>query len=141
MQHDAAGLTRRIRRLERVRAVLGGTVVLLAGLLLIAARPDDHTQDTLRVRRLQLTDHTGRVRMDLRHDSTDTGLFILDDAGDTRIGVAQFAHGGGGVALHGPGAKGAVVLYLKESGSLSVYDASGVVIARFPDETEHEPSR
>ncbi len=31
----------------------------------------------------------------------------------TRVGVAQFAHGGGGVALYGPDSKVAAVLYLK----------------------------
>lgn len=53
--------------------------------------------------------------------------------GDTRLGAAQFAHGGGGYALHGPGGRGAAVLYLSGDGSLTIYDAEGGVTARFPE--------
>lgn len=52
--------------------------------------------------------------------------------GDTRIGVAQFAHGGGGFALHGPEAKGAAVLYLKERGTLTFYGDEGGVTRQAP---------
>ena len=50
-----------------------------------------------------------------------------------RVGVAQFSHGGGGFALHGPGTRGAAVLYLRGDGSLTQYDTTGVVTARWPD--------
>ena len=139
MQQDAASLTHRVRRLEQLTAALSAAVILLVGLLVIAARPEGQSRDTLQVRRLQLVDHVGRVRMDLRHDSTETGLFVLDEAGDMRVGVAQFAHGGGGFALHGPRMKGAAVLYLKDAGSLSVYDTSGAVTARFPGTADSLP--
>ncbi len=135
MQPVPPNLLTRVRQLERLTAVLSAAVVLLAALLLLAARRDGQVPETLKVRRLQLLDDAGRVRMDLRHDATETGLFIMDDAGRTRIGVAQFAHGGGGFALHGPDMKGAAVLYLKDTGSLSIYDSSGAVTARFPSET------
>ena len=52
--------------------------------------------------------------------------------GTTRVGVAQFAHGGGGFALHGPEAKGAAVLYLQGDGSLTFYGPDGDVQARYP---------
>lgn len=57
----------------------------------------------------------------------------VTDLGDTRVGAAQFAHGGGGYALHGPGGRGAAVLYLKDEGSLTMYDADGAVAARFSE--------
>ena len=56
----------------------------------------------------------------------------MDETGGTRLGAAQFAHGGGGYALHGPEMKGAAVLYLKGEGSLSMYDAEGELTDRFP---------
>jgi len=59
-------------------------------------------------------------------------LYVRDASDQVRIGVAQFAHGGGGVALHGAAAKGAAVLYFKEQGSLTFYDSEGNVIARSP---------
>ena len=48
--------------------------------------------------------------------------------------MAQFAHGGGGVALHGPRDKGAAVLYYKGAGSLTMYDEAGKVVARVPQQ-------
>jgi hypothetical protein len=72
--------------------------------------------------------------MELTHDSSGTRLYVHDDAGDVRVGVAQFAHGGGGFALHGPQGRGAAVLYLKGDGSLTFYDVAGAVTARFPSE-------
>lgn len=122
----------RLRRLERSQRVLATAVVALSGTLLAAWTRSTPAPEVVRARRVQIVDSAGRVRMDLRHDSTETGLFIADDAGDTRIGVAQFAHGGGGVALHGPGGRGAAVLYLKQSGSLTVYDTAGTVVVRVP---------
>jgi hypothetical protein len=122
----------RVRRLERMVRTLTAALVVVSTLLLLGARRPNHPADLIQARRIQIVDETGVVRTDLRHDAEETGLFILDDHGDTRIGIAQFAHGGGGVALHGPAAKGAAVLYLKNGGSLTIYDTTGAVTARFP---------
>ncbi len=62
-----------------------------------------------------------------------TGLFLRDAEGTVRLGAAQFAHGGGGCALHGEESKGAAVLYQKGGkGSLSFYDEAGGVTHRVP---------
>jgi len=74
------------------------------------------------------------VRLSVTHDSSQTALFISDDEGVVRIGVAQFAHGGGGVALHGRASKGATVLYHKGTGRLTFYDEAGSVTERVPAE-------
>lgn len=128
-----SALIHRVERLERANRVLLAVMVLGGGLLLSAfvlGPPEVH--DQLQTRQLQIVDTDGHVRMDLTHDSTGTRLFVHDDAGDVRVGVAQFAHGGGGFALHGPGGKGAAVLYLKGEGNLSFYDSAGALSARFP---------
>lgn len=78
-------------------------------------------------RGLYLKDRNGVNRASLFHADDGTGLYIMDEGGVTRIGIAQFAHGGGGVALHGPESKGATVLYYKNDGSLRFFDAQGVV--------------
>jgi len=74
---------------------------------------------------LYINDPGGSMRVALAHDPSGSALFIRDAEGVIRVGVAQFAHGGGGVALHGPGSRGAAVLYLKDSGSLTFYDLEG----------------
>lgn len=74
---------------------------------------------------LFINDPGGSMRVALAHDPSGSALFIRDAEGVIRVGVAQFAHGGGGVALHGPGSRGAAVLYLKDSGSLTFYDLEG----------------
>lgn len=74
---------------------------------------------------LFINDPGGSMRVALTHDPGGSALFLRDAEGVIRVGVAQFAHGGGGVALHGPGSRGAAVLYLKESGSLTFYDLEG----------------
>jgi hypothetical protein len=74
------------------------------------ASSQDGTPQMLRAQRFQLVDDTGYVWIDLEHDSDETGMFVLDAAGTVRIGVAQFAHGGGGFALHGSQGHGAAVL-------------------------------
>lgn len=76
---------------------------------------------------LYIMDKSGKTRAALFHSPDATGLYINDQEEVTRVGVAQFAHGGGGVALHGPGSKGAAVLYFKGSGSLRFFDAEGKV--------------
>lgn len=124
-------LERRVARLERSNRILAvGLVLVLAGAL--AASTSEQVADEIRVRRIQVVDADDRVRIDLRHDDEETGMFILDDDGDTRLGAAQFAHGGGGYALHGPGGRGAAVLYLRGEGSLTMYEPDGTVEARFP---------
>jgi hypothetical protein len=67
------------------------------------------------------------VRSATIHDESQTGLLVLDEAGQIRVGAAQFAHGGGGFALHGPGGQTSAVLYLKDEGSLSFHRADGSV--------------
>ena len=132
MPTDLSTVERKVRRLERLVHGLAATLVICSALLFVGARPAPQAVDVLQAARIQLVDEDGRVRIDLRHDSTETGIFVLDVAGDTRVGIAQFAHGGGGVALHGPSMRGAAVLYLKERGTLTIYDTAGVVTARFP---------
>ena len=76
---------------------------------------------------LYILDPDGRTRLALFHSAEATGLHVIDADEVTRVGVAQFAHGGGGLALHGPGSKGAAVLYYKDAGTLRFYDAEGNV--------------
>ncbi|MBX3095257.1 MAG: hypothetical protein KF812_00180 [Fimbriimonadaceae bacterium] len=85
---------------------------------------------------IKLMDLDGQERVRLWTDADTTGLFLNDAKGTTRIGVAQFAHGGGGVALHGEDSKGATVLYHKGTGSLRFIDTNGVVTDEFPPRTE-----
>ena len=137
-------LEARVRSLETTNRILVVAVALvivgaasgfgLPGAVERAADSGAQVIDQIQARRIQLVDAEGRVRIDLRHDNEETGLFIMDDAGDTRLGAAQFAHGGGGYALHGPGGRGAAVLYLRGDGSLTMYDADGNVTARFAGE-------
>jgi len=137
----------RVRRLERrlraTTALLAGAV--LAGVLVAARAP---AFETLRAGRFELVDEQGRVlaelavddegsagfflrdtaarvRAALVHDDQQTGLFLFDEEGTVRVGAAQYAHGGGGFALHGPESAGGAVLYLKGEGSLTFYDAEG----------------
>lgn len=145
----------RLDRLERrqrgLLAVLGALVAVFA---FTSARGDG---DVLRVRRVEIVDGEGRVRAELAidadgsagvflkddqgrlrgcfvHDASQTGMFALDDGGQIRVGAAQFAHGGGGFALHGPEGKGSAVLYLKGDGSLTFFDADGGVRRRIPED-------
>jgi len=136
------------RRTARLEKSITGLIALCGALLLIgitgaAAPPPDALQARsfelvgkngavlaeLTVRDgkpgLYIKDEGGTDRVALFHDAEASGLYVMDAAGTTRIGVAQFAHGGGGVALHGPESKGAAVLYLKGAGSLRFFDAEG----------------
>ena len=83
---------------------------------------------------LFINDPGGSVRLALAHDSQGSALFIRDAEGVIRVGIAQFAHGGGGVALHGPGSRGAAVLYLEEAGSLTFYDPEGQPVFKIPEQ-------
>jgi hypothetical protein len=125
-------LETRVKRLEAVNRLLVGFCIVVGSAVVLAFTHPPAQIPELQARRIQLVDSSGRVRIDLRHDSTETGLFVMDEAGNTRLGIAQFAHGGGGIALHGPDMKGAAVLYLKDRGSLTFYDESGVVVSQFP---------
>lgn len=132
MEKACDRLEERIGRLERMnRVFVAALTILLAAILLSAVRVSQ-TVEVVQARKIQLVDDQGRVRIELRHNEEETGLFIMDEAGDTRLGAAQFAHGGGGYALHGPNMKGAAVLYLAGEGSLSIYDSLGSRTARFP---------
>jgi len=78
--------------------------------------------------RLSFRDADGIERIQLFHDAEATGLYLADGGGTTRIGIAQFAHGGGGVALHGEDSRGALVMYLKKSGSIRFFGQDGDVL-------------
>jgi hypothetical protein len=125
-------LEQRVGRLERTNRILVATLTLLVVAGALSAVRVTQTMELVQARKVQLVDDQGRVRIELRHNDEETGLFVMDEAGDTRLGAAQFAHGGGGYALHGPKMKGAAVLYLAGEGSLSMYDPEGIRTARFP---------
>ncbi len=147
----------RLERLERRTRRLGAAL-LACGLLAVATAlaPRPAADDVVRARRVELVDDEGRVRAELAidadgsaglfvhdvdgrvrasvtHDAQQSALFLMDAEGAVRLGAAQFAHGGGGYALHGPAGRGAAVLYLKGDGSLTLYDDEGGVTARFPE--------
>ena len=78
---------------------------------------------------LFVRDNSGRVRISISHSPDETALFIKDAHGDTRLGAAQFGHGGVGLALHGDEMKGAAVMYLSNrKGSFRVFDENGTVV-------------
>ncbi len=89
---------------------------------------------------LYLTDLAGNKRLVATHNDDGSHIFLKDQTGTTRVGIAQFAHGGGGFALHGEQSKGAAVLYLKETASLRFFDQAGNVIqhikAKAPSDKE-----
>ncbi len=133
MPQELAHLTQRVRRLERTnRRLLAGLIAGCCLAVVAFVSHQDNPPEILRAQRFQLVDGTGHVWVDLKHDSAETAIFLFDDSGTVRVGVAQFAHGGGGFALHGPEGRGAAVLYLKDGGSLTFYDATGQATARLP---------
>jgi len=151
---QATALERRVAALERRnRIVTTGLVTLLALAGLSASVRQAGVPDELRARRIVMVDGEGRVRAELAvdeegsaglfvrdaegrrramvvHDPAQAALYLLDEEGTVRLGSALFAHGGVGHALHGPGAKGAAVLYLKDEGSLTFYGEDGQVLER-----------
>ena len=152
MIDQAVMLEERVARLERRTQVLAAALgVCIAALLLAAARPatileghglrlfDDEGRAIVELGRrdgavgLYLLDEGGIPRVTLRHAQDESGLLVSDEQGVTRLGAVQFAHGGGGFALHGAGSRGAAVLYFKDAGSLSFYDADGRLRQRLPD--------
>jgi hypothetical protein len=89
-----------------------------------------------------IMDEKSTVRVSLFHSAEADGLYVSDAEGVTRIGAAQFAHGGGGFALHGPDSKGAAVLYYKQAGSLRFFNSQGEEVLKVaaPD-SELEPNQ
>lgn len=149
MNNDELSL--RVRKLERInRLLFAATAGCLLVLLLSGAghdgvlrgsaieliSSDGQIRAELVMREghpgLYLRDDNGVERVALFHNEEATGLYVNDSSTTTRIGIAQFAHGGGGVALHGADSKGAAVLYLKEEGSLRFFDRDGRVTDRVP---------
>jgi len=149
-------LESRIETLEKRTRLLLGALLVTTSLALLGAAPFADPEDgTVRAARFELVDAEGRLRgelsfrqgapvfslldetgqdrLSLNHDAGGTALFIRDEAGVIRLGAAHFAHGGGGFALHGPGSKGAAVLYYDDSGSLSFYDPDGNSTLRLPE--------
>ena len=135
-----------IRRLQVWNTLLLCSVIALSAVVIRGYFVDG---DVVRSQSIQLVSAEGKVLAELSAEDGDPGLFLKDDDGVnraalfhtddgtglyindadslTRIGIAQFAHGGGGVALHGPESKGAAVLYFKDEGSLRFFDAEGEV--------------
>lgn len=151
MDTSIEALGRRVARLQRSnRRYFVGLVLVAAGVIMAMSADGG----TVRGSAFELVDEEGRVRaalkledgqplmvfsdaegqerMQLFHGNEATGVYVLDEAGTPRIGIAQFAHGGGGVALHGPESKGAAVLYLKGSGSLRFFDTEGKLTLSVP---------
>jgi hypothetical protein len=148
-------IERRIARLERRNRIYQTLLLAVAAVGLMALTMDD---GTLRARSFELMSDDGSVRASLRLDDGNpvfalndehgverlklfyepeaTGIYVLDEESTPRIGIAQFSHGGGGVALHGPQSKGAAVLYLRENGSLRFFDADGEVTTQVPPSAE-----
>jgi len=152
-------LERRIKKLEwwNRLLVLGVASLLVYGFGSRTVPAKTRTEKVIRAERLEIIGHQGQpaavlgfddagsaglfindpggsVRLALAHDPEGSALFIRDSNGVIRVGVAQFAHGGGGVALHGPDSKGAAVLFFKEAGSLTFFDGEGNPTVRLPEE-------
>lgn len=112
---------------QRLAEVRGLTVLDAAGRVRIQMAVTEHGPE------IRLQDTAGVARARLVDDAEGTALYLDDASGTTRVGVAQFAHGGGGVALHGEGSRGATVLYMSGGvGSLRLFDSAGTVVHQFP---------
>ncbi len=145
----ASHFERRLEQLERRNRHLTGALVAI-GALAVLAGAASRSGEVLRAEKIEMVDGEGKVRAELAidadgsaglflrdregrvrgcaiHDDARTGFFALDTAGQVRVGAAQFAHGGGGFALHGPEGKGSAVLYHAGKGSLTLYGADGTV--------------
>jgi hypothetical protein len=155
MSQTLAQMECRIARLEaRQRALV---LVGIAGLSLVTlgARAREAPDEVVRTRALEVIDEAGTARAALRmendhpelvlfdasgvarasllQDPDQTALFLRDAEGTIRVGAAHFAHGGGGIALHGEESRGAVALYLEKGrGTLSFYGPDGTVLHRVP---------
>ncbi|MBT8400704.1 MAG: hypothetical protein KJO98_09525 [Rhodothermia bacterium] len=145
----------RISRLERRNRWTMSFLGVLIGVFLLAAGMQRVGPDAVRASSFEMVDSNGAVRaaIEMRegfpaiavYDGngqerilltstvSESAVFIKDSTGTTRLGMAQFAHGGGGFAAHGPESKGAAVLYLKGRGSLSFIDPDGNMVMRLPE--------
>lgn len=157
-------LETRVRRLERRnRLLIAGWLVVIPALTVAMSAGSDEAIEVISARAVRivdaenrpraelgidedgsaglfLKDSDGRVRGTLIHDDQQTALYLLDDEGSIRVGAARYAHGGGGFALHGKGAKGAAVLYMAEHrGRLTFYDEQGAVILQTPEKETPQP--
>ena len=127
-----SSLEERLRRLERRSRAWSVTAVSALCLLLLTAI--DRSQDeVLAAERFELVDDKGRLRAEIgidedgsagffvldlggrvrasvTHDDAQAAMYLRDEAGTIRVGAAQFAHGGGGFALHGDESKRGAVL-------------------------------
>jgi hypothetical protein len=159
MSDDVGQIHQRLQRLESSNRRLGVAVAVLSAVIaLLGATPARFAPDVVSASSFRVVDASGAVvtslesresgpglfimdsegreRVALVHDSEQTALFLKDENGHSRVGAAQFAHGGGGFALHGEDMKGAAVLYLKDTkGSLSIIDSEGIVVRRVPEKT------
>ncbi len=146
MKTEIHCLQERVARLEKRNKLLSLAGMAMMALVFLGAAEGPEKS---RASAFQLVDGEGRVRAELAlredgpglfildenqidrvsifHREDGSGLFIADSQGVTRVGAVQFAHGGGGFALHGPESKGAAVLYLKGEGSLRFFDGDGKV--------------
>jgi len=148
-----ATLEARITRLEAANKPVVAGIACLVAFMLVGAAPSQEAPEVIRGQAIEVVDDAGNVqarlmatvegpelqlldgegvaRVSLAHSGEATALDIRDGEGTTRVGVALFAHGGGGIALHGEHSKGAAVLYLKSgNGSLTFYGTDGSVIQR-----------
>jgi hypothetical protein len=166
MHERLATLERQVHRLRRTNRRLLLSVVAFGVLASVGAGVGAmRSPEVLRAKRIQMVDDNERVRAELGideqgsaglfvmddkglvratlvHDDAQTAMYLLDEEGEVRLGAAQFAHGGGGFALHGPESKGAAVLILKDQvGSLTFYDKSGEVVMRSPASTGTQNQR
>jgi len=79
MASDHIALEQRLARLEYSNRLFMVVTVIMSALLLLAfSRELPSSTDLVQARRIQLVDDAGHVRIDLRHDTTETGLFVLD---------------------------------------------------------------
>lgn len=159
MSPETHAVVDRLAKLERTNRLLAALLVVLVVLVATVAATNEKigvvrgstfhlVDDAGEVRAeiglrdgsvgLFLSDENGKERLRVSHDDESSAIYIKDETGTTRIGVAQFAHGGGGFALHGPQSKGAAVLYLKGKGSLRFFDDAGNV-TNTVSATPHQP--
>lgn len=149
-------IEKRVNRLELWNKVL--MIFLFGSVLLMTTKAcvSDTSQQTLHCEKLEVVDTDGKViamvgvdpdgsrglfiydeqermRVFTIHDSTQSVYYAMDEAGAIRVGLAQYAHGGGGLALHGPESKGGAVVYYKNGGSISFYDREGKTTLRIPE--------
>lgn len=109
----AVSLAARVDQLEaqlcRQRLLGVSLLLLIAGAAAAGSADDKQVQERLRVRRLELVDDEGRVRLALSQDSKDAGrrsraagLTIFDNKGDERGGFSTFDDGSVVMAMDAP---------------------------------------